>query len=174
MKQCTPLPPHPHMSPCLPEKYKGCCDLTACTLKKRWWSYSLTFPLCINQSQTKKSFTPCGSILQSEKTMNAQIPVELWTGHCVGTTTTSIVGSISKPIASIFLNEEHFLTLDKEVRNLYSFSPLKSSDQWQTSRSVRSKLFVDVNSHHGQQIRFVETRLKGAKMKTSCQSPTRL
>ena len=103
--------------------------------------------------------------------MNAQIPVELWTGHCVGTTTTSIVGSISKPIASIFLNEEHFLTLDKEVRNLYSFSPLKSSDQWQTSRSERSKLFEDVNSHHGQQIRFVETRLKGAKMKTSCQSP---
>ena len=94
--------------------------------------------------------------------MNAQIPVELWTGHCVGTTTTSIVGSISKPIASIFLNEEHFLTLDKEVRNLYSFSPLKSSDQWQTSRSVRSKLLEDVNSHHGQQIRFVETRLKVA------------
>ena len=36
-----------------------------------------------------------------------------------------IAGSISKPIASIFLSEEHFLTLDKEVRNLYSFSPLK-------------------------------------------------
>ena len=47
--------------------------------------------------------------------MNAQIPVELWTGHCVGTTTASIVGSIPKPIASIFLSEEHFLTLDEEV-----------------------------------------------------------
>ena len=56
--------------------------------------------------------------------MNAQIPVELWTGHCLAQQLHHC-GVISKPIASIFLSEEHFLTLDKEVRNLYSFLPLE-------------------------------------------------
>ena len=130
----TPTPPPWHVSQ---PAWKVQRLLWSCSLhvkkKREWWNYSLTFPLCMKPKSNEKIIYTLWQHFTIRINDERTNPSRTLDRPLLGTTVaqqlhqllTSIAGSFSKPIASIFLSEEHFLSLEKEIRNLYSFSPLK-------------------------------------------------